>query len=447
MNVVQSESMGIEVAGPKTGSATEAQSRHGKKALGLMSFLSQLSTAQATQCTLTAVLPSLQSNESSMESDPLARDAASDLAANDPATVNPLQPLPDPGAQAVWAQWQMSQGETPDASLPKGLETTRVAMASSAGVASAPAMTEDELRAALPADAAQASVANQPQTAAKAPLSADASLSLGIAQADSLAMKPTVSKLAHGALSGHGRPAPVVPAQAGDSSPGNAGVSLASATELMAKTLEALPAEPSADRMANAVQVQAMEIPPEIRRSVQNQRGGFESGSAIPSTVGLDMGSQANQTAMNLGISATIPVGAVPETAIATQVSVWVSQNVQSAELKLDADGQDPIEVSISMVGNEARVEFRCDTEETRELLTRATAELEALLHQDGIVLSGVSVGTSSQPGSEQTANSGQPDTQAFARFGRGESGAAAAPTASLAPRRVLTQSAVDLFV
>ena len=82
-----------------------------------------------------------------------------------------------------------------------------------------------------------------------------------------------------------------------------------------------------------------------------------------------------------------------PEMQVAEQVSYWISQDIQNAELTLDGLGKDPVEVSIRMHGNEAQVSFRTDELQTRDLLQGAASHLKELLQSEGLVLSGVSVG------------------------------------------------------
>jgi flagellar hook-length control protein FliK len=84
-----------------------------------------------------------------------------------------------------------------------------------------------------------------------------------------------------------------------------------------------------------------------------------------------------------------------PETQVAEQVTYWVSQNVQNAELQLDGLGQSPVEVSIQVQGNEAHITFRTDEAQTRGVLEGAGAQLKDMLQREGVLLSGVSVGTS----------------------------------------------------
>ena len=85
---------------------------------------------------------------------------------------------------------------------------------------------------------------------------------------------------------------------------------------------------------------------------------------------------------------------------VADTVSYWVTQGVQNAELKLDGFGGASVEVSISLKGDEAHIGFRTDQPEIRQVLEGAVAHLKDLLTSEGLVLSGVSVGTSGQDGS-----------------------------------------------
>ncbi|MEO8118251.1 MAG: flagellar hook-length control protein FliK [Rhodoferax sp.] len=87
------------------------------------------------------------------------------------------------------------------------------------------------------------------------------------------------------------------------------------------------------------------------------------------------------------------------ESMVADTVSYWVTQGVQNAQLKLDGFGGESVEVSISLKGDEAHIGFRTDQPELRQILEGAVAHLKDLLTSEGLVLSGVSVGTSGQDG------------------------------------------------
>ena len=141
---------------------------------------------------------------------------------------------------------------------------------------------------------------------------------------------------------------------------------------------------------------------------------------------------------------AAAPVMA-PEMQVAEQVTYWVSQNVQNAELKLDGLGQSPVEVSISVQGNEAHITFRTDEAQTRSVLEAASAHLKDMLQREGMVLTGVSVGTS---GSGESSGSERRARQA-ARQGTIAPLQVATITTQDSSRRANTVSgrSVDLFV
>jgi flagellar hook-length control protein FliK len=131
-----------------------------------------------------------------------------------------------------------------------------------------------------------------------------------------------------------------------------------------------------------------------------------------------------------------------PEAAIADQVSYWISQGIQTAELTFDGADAQPVQVSISLSGNEAHVEFRTDQLETRDLLTGAAAHLKDLLQSEGMVLSGLSVGASGAGGSSARERRTPPDGLTPAGPSRTEEGAVR-PSATAR----VAQGVVDLFV
>jgi flagellar hook-length control protein FliK len=131
-----------------------------------------------------------------------------------------------------------------------------------------------------------------------------------------------------------------------------------------------------------------------------------------------------------------------PEFQVAEQVAYWITQDVQNAEIKLDGLGLDPVEVSIRMSGNEAQVSFRTDEIHTRDLLDSASTHLKEMLQSQGIVLSGVSVGTSGSGGH----NGGQKATFQAKRPSSAQQG-----DVSIPPSRSISVghkgNSLDLFV
>lgn len=137
------------------------------------------------------------------------------------------------------------------------------------------------------------------------------------------------------------------------------------------------------------------------------------------------------------------PAQAGAEEQVAEQVAYWVNQKTQNAELTLNGDGQ-PVEVSVSLSGNEAHVAFRSDQPQTREMLDRSMAQLSDLLRGEGLVLSGMSVSTSAG----QRQNAGGAEQQAPRDGARQAKVVAAAPVGTASPLRGgASDRAVDVFV
>jgi flagellar hook-length control protein FliK len=112
--------------------------------------------------------------------------------------------------------------------------------------------------------------------------------------------------------------------------------------------------------------------------------------------------------------AASTAAGAVltPETAVAEQVTYWASQGIQNAQLKLEGFGAEPIEVTISVKGQEAQIDFRTDQPELRQMLEGALVQLKETLAREGLVLSGVSVGSSGQESAGAQDRRQRPNTR-----------------------------------
>ena len=104
---------------------------------------------------------------------------------------------------------------------------------------------------------------------------------------------------------------------------------------------------------------------------------------------------------------------ATPETGVAEKLNYWISRGVQNAELKLDAFGGGSVQVSISVQGHEAQVEFRSDQAEARKILNDAMPLLRDLLEEEGMLLSGGFVGASAHrdPGAQERRGHSQATT------------------------------------
>lgn len=104
------------------------------------------------------------------------------------------------------------------------------------------------------------------------------------------------------------------------------------------------------------------------------------------------------------------------------------------------------MQVSISLSGNEAQVEFRAEHAGVREMLANSVDHLREALRGDGVLLAGVSVNSSgADAAGQRDARSGQQRGDGAVRTpqatGRIEGAAANVPT-SRAPA-----GTVDLFV
>lgn len=135
-------------------------------------------------------------------------------------------------------------------------------------------------------------------------------------------------------------------------------------------------------------------------------------------------------------------VGMPPEVAVAEQVNYWIQRDVQKAEITLDSLGGSPVQVNISLQGNEALVEFRTDLPQAQQVLEGSMTHLRELLGNEGLVLSGMSVGSS---GADNAASQQQRDRQER-RQATVAVPQAAAVDAPVRPTRAAA-GALDLFV
>jgi flagellar hook-length control protein FliK len=162
--------------------------------------------------------------------------------------------------------------------------------------------------------------------------------------------------------------------------------------------------EPVSSRnLMNIVQLAPVERAPTAMQMIASERKtpdqqGQKSAPAGPVYF------QPQASAAPMGMDGVVGAGAAApmDTYVAEQVSYWITQDVQNAELTLDGVGHDPVEVSISMQGNEAQVAFHTDESAARQALENASDQLKDMLQRQGLVLAGVTVGNS------QTGDSGQ---------------------------------------
>lgn len=115
-----------------------------------------------------------------------------------------------------------------------------------------------------------------------------------------------------------------------------------------------------------------------------------------PTMTGLNLGvGSLADSAGSLPVVSDTPAIQISDSMLADTVSYWVSQGVQSAELTLDGFAGEPIQVSIQLANGEAQIGFRSDVPEIRQVIEGAMSQLKDSLAGQGLVLAGVSVGTS----------------------------------------------------
>ncbi|AFU47849.1 flagellar hook-length control protein [Acidovorax sp. KKS102] len=200
-------------------------------------------------------------------------------------------------------------------------------------------------------------------------------------------------------------------------------------------------AAPLADSLVAMVgSAQAAESPADVR----SHRNGEGAGTTGAWSEGVSGPSPSDAGGFTDATALADPNALGAEEQVAEQVAYWVNQKTQNAELTLQRDGH-PVEVSVSLSGNEAHVSFRSDQQHTRELLDQSMAQLSDLLRSEGLVLSGMSVGTSAH-GSEGGGETGQQRPREGARQAQVVS-AVPAGTTSLARGGGALDRAVDIFV
>lgn len=129
---------------------------------------------------------------------------------------------------------------------------------------------------------------------------------------------------------------------------------------------------------------------------------------------------------------------------LSEQVAFWVQQKTQRAEMTIDRQGR-PVQVQVTITGNEAHVTFRSNEQQTRDMLDAGTAQLREMLEQQGLNLASVTVQTGDAGGQ---GGSGRQDSSGRSASGRGDEGPGqtAVVSADLRARPDASRT-VDLFV
>ena len=182
----------------------------------------------------------------------------------------------------------------------------------------------------------------------------------------------------------------------------------------------------------------AVAAPHSTRSQEQGQSLGQQQGGAAP---GAELGS--TEAAQLPGAEASYEAAMVAaEEALTEQVTYWVNQNLQKAQLTVEHEGG-LVDVSVALQGNEAHVSLMADQAQARDVLDADQSQLRELLRQQGLELAGLTVGLSAgRQGGQQERSSGQSGQPSGTAARAGEAG-----TTARVGVRVLTDRAVDLFV
>lgn len=148
-------------------------------------------------------------------------------------------------------------------------------------------------------------------------------------------------------------------------------------------------------------QVATEALPLEVGQQAEFRRDKviFRSNST---TTGSDVGvaNVSDARPISLSLEGMAPdVGAGMTQSDQNPGTYWMSSDMKNAEMKLEGFGESPVEVSISVHGNQAHVAFRTDEVQARLALEDAGATLKDMLSKEGLDLTGVSVGTSGADG------------------------------------------------
>jgi flagellar hook-length control protein FliK len=136
--------------------------------------------------------------------------------------------------------------------------------------------------------------------------------------------------------------------------------------------------------------------------------------------------------------------GLTTEMRVAEQVSYYVGRGAQSAEMEVEGIDERPIHVSIDLQGQEARIEFRAEQAQTRQVLQDAMPHLREMLEREGLMLAGMSVGHSGTQGGQEQPGRERPG----ARQAQVSAGVEAPVTSGAGARQALPPGrSVDLFV
>ena len=135
--------------------------------------------------------------------------------------------------------------------------------------------------------------------------------------------------------------------------------------------------------------------------------------------------------------------------ALGAQLSVWVAEGVEMAQLELNPRDLGPIEVRIAMRDGQARIELGADVSSTRDALAQALPALSEALGEVGVQLAGSGLSDQNSAQRQAQQEGGRQPSAALAAlaqaFGRAEGAAAGSDGADPTRAAIRPRSLVDL--
>ncbi|TDM09408.1 MAG: hypothetical protein C4K60_09065 [Ideonella sp. MAG2] len=135
--------------------------------------------------------------------------------------------------------------------------------------------------------------------------------------------------------------------------------------------------------------------------------------------------------------------------ALGTQLSVWLSEGVEMAQLALNPRDLGPIEVRIALRDGQARIELGADVASTREALAQALPALAEALGDVGVQLAGSGLSDQGSAQRQAQQEAGRQPSAALAAlaqaFGKAEGMAAGGDAQGPSPTGGRPRSLVDL--
>ncbi|WP_395347524.1 flagellar hook-length control protein FliK [Variovorax sp. UC122_21] len=173
-----------------------------------------------------------------------------------------------------------------------------------------------------------------------------------------------------------------------------------------------------------------------------------DPGSATAGTSSSASASSAWMAPVDPASAAASAGGAVLADRMTEQVSWWLAQKSQGADVSLELAPGQTVSFSVQVQGNEAQIAFRSDQPEVRQMLGQAAAQLKDLFGQEGLLLSGVTVDAQSAGTQQRGEGEGRSDARGVVRgVARLGAASASAPAPAVVRAPLPAGRALDLYV